>query len=207
MRIKYPGTPHLSWSEGVSKDDIILTEDIFSGREVVITEKLDGESCTMYSDYIHARSINSSNHPSRDYVKGLWGEIKKDIPEGFRICGENLFAKHSIHYTNLSSYFLVFSIWDKEICLSWEETKVWCSLLSLRTVPVLYTGIFPSARPSINPLTQEGYVVRFSGRFSLQDFSKNVGKYVRKNHVQTDEHWLNRPIEKNLLADDVNFCG
>ena len=35
----------------------------------------------------------------------------------------------------------------------------------------------------------EGFVVRNVDSFAYEDFSKNVAKYVRKNHVQTDEHW------------------
>lgn len=199
MRRKYPRTPHLSWSESISEDDVV-GEDIFPGREVVITEKMDGENTSLYNDYYHARSINSNNHPSRDYVKSLWGSIKKDIPDGFRICGENLFAKHSIHYKNLESYFLVFSIWDKDVCLSWKDTLEYCSLLGLLTVPVLYEGPYNKSKlPLINPNEQEGYVIRSSSSFEYNAFANNVRKFVRKNHIQTDEHWLTKPIEKNLL--------
>jgi hypothetical protein len=53
--------------------------------------------------------------------------------------------------------------------------------------------------PIINPLKQEGYVIRSSNSFDYNDFINNVRKYVRKGHVQTDEHWLNKPIEKNVL--------
>ena len=113
-KYKYPRTPHLPWSPGFSSDDVILSDDIFSGREVVITEKMDGENTSIYCDYIHARSINSGKHPSRDWVNALWGSIKKDIPEGYRICGENLYAQHSIKYVDLESYFYVFSIWNKD---------------------------------------------------------------------------------------------
>ena len=199
MRRKYPRTPHLSWSESIFEDDLI-EEDIFPGREVVITEKLDGENTSLYNDYYHARSINSGNHHSRDYVKGLWGSIKDQIPKDFRICGENMFAKHSLHYTNLESYFLVFSIWDGDTCLSWKDTVDYCKLLNLVTVPVLYEGLYDKNKlPTIDPLKQEGYVIRSSNSFEYDDFVNNVRKYVRKGHVQTDEHWLNKPIEKNLL--------
>jgi hypothetical protein len=199
MRRKYPRTPHLSWSESISEDDTI-GEDIFLGTTVVITEKLDGENTSLYNDYYHAHSINSGSHPSRDYVKGLWGSIKDQIPKDFRICGENMFAKHSLHYTNLESYFLVFSIWDGDVCLSWKDTVDYCKLLNLVTVPVLYEGLYDKNKlPTIDPLKQEGYVIRSSNSFEYDDFVNNVRKYVRKGHVQTDEHWLNKPIEKNLL--------
>jgi hypothetical protein len=201
MRRKYPRTPHLSWSESISEDDIV-GEDIFPGRDVVITEKMDGENTSLYNDYYHARSINSGNHPSRDYVKSLWGSIKKDIPDGFRICGENLFAKHSIHYKSLKAYFLVFSIWNNDVCLSWKDTVDYCSLLGLLTVPVLYEGLYNKSKlPLVNPEEQEGYVIRSSTSFEYNTFADNVRKYVRKTHVQTNEHWLTKPVEKNLLKE------
>lgn len=199
-RYKYPRTPHLSWSPGFSSDDIILADNIFSGREVVITEKLDGENTSIYCDYIHARSINSGKHQSRDWVNSLWGSIKEDIPEGYRICGENLYAKHSIKYFNLESYFYVFSIWNGDECLSWNDTLEYCSLLNLSHVPVLYEGVFSEeVLPTLDFDKQEGYVVRLKEGFSLADFGSSVAKYVRKNHVQTDKHWLHKKVEKNLL--------
>lgn len=199
-RYKYPRTPHLSWSPGFSGDDIILADNIFSGNEVVITEKMDGENTSIYCDYIHARSINSGKHPSRDWVNSLWGSIKKDIPEGYRICGENLYAKHSIKYVDLESYFYVFSIWNGDNCLSWKDTVEYCSLLNLSHVPILYEGIFSEdILPTLDFNKQEGYVIRLKEGFSLMDFGTSVAKYVRKNHVQTDEHWMHKKVEKNLL--------
>ena len=38
------------------------------------------------------------------------------------------------------------------------------------------------------------------GEFSLNDFGQSVAKFVRAGHVQTDEHWLSRPIVVNGLA-------
>jgi hypothetical protein len=37
---------------------------------------------------------------------------------------------------------MVFSVWDKEKCLSWDETIEYCNLLDLTTVNVLYRGVF-----------------------------------------------------------------
>lgn len=34
-----------------------------------------------------------------------------------------------------------------------------------------------------------GFVISNAEAFSYNDFSKNVGKYVRANHVTTDAHW------------------
>jgi hypothetical protein len=203
-RTKYPRTFHLPWSLGATSDDKVLKSvDHFFGKEVVVTEKMDGENTTLYRDGFHARSIDSKHHESQAYVKRLQGEIGHLIPENFRICGENLFAKHSIHYNNLTSYFMVFNIWEGDKCLSWEETVEWAELLGLQTVPVLYNGAFDEERikscytKNRELDEQEGYVVRVSESFSYGDFHKSVAKFVRKNHVQTEEHWKNQIIVKN----------
>lgn len=205
-RIKYPRTPHLSFSPGVSSDDLLLdSSEIFTGAEVVVTEKLDGENTTIYQDYIHARSIDSKHHPSRAWVKSLQAQIGCDIPPGWRICGENLYARHSIAYENLGSYFYVFSIWDEDnTCLSWQETEEWASILELAIVPVLYRGTWNEAvikqiADSLDLKKVEGYVVRKTARFQFSEFGQSIAKWVRKNHVQTDEHWMYREIVPNKL--------
>lgn len=71
---KYPSTPHLPFSPGLQNDDRrILTLDGLIGREVVVTEKMDGENTPMYMDHIHDWSLDSRHHPSRDWVKAFWG--------------------------------------------------------------------------------------------------------------------------------------
>lgn len=203
MKIKYPRTYHFEWSEGKSSNDKIQFDlSNFKGEEIVITEKMDGENTTMMNDCYYARSLDSNNHPSRNFVKGIWGRIKHEIPNHFRICGENLYAQHSLKYENLPDYFMVFSIWENKKCLSWDETVEYCNLLKLQTVNILYRGIFDFKfikEFKIDTTTQEGFVVRLSNEFELNDFQKSVVKWVRKHHVQTDEHWMNNKIIKNSI--------
>ncbi len=218
-RVKYPRTYHLPWSPGATADDRIVedVEAMFSGKEVIVTEKMDGENCTMYSDYIHARSLEYSPHPSRDRVKAMWAQVAHDIPEGWRVCGENLYAKHSIGYDDLESYFQVFSVWnEKNVCLSWDETKEWAALLGFKTVAPIKAGSWEYLKdtwpvldkrrgyPPIVSLGREveGYVVRLAGEFHYKDFRRSVAKYVRANHVvHHDGHWSNRPVTPNKLRE------
>ncbi len=207
MFYKYPRTKHLPWSPGATKDDVrLLDASLFNGKEIVVTEKMDGENTSMYCDHIHARSLDSAHHPSRTWVKAFHASIQKDIPEGWRICGENLYAKHSIEYTNLPSYFMVFSIWnEKNETLSWDETVDWCSLLDLVTVPVLYRGQWDEEairnlyNPSEDAERMEGYVVRLANGFPYKAFGESVAKFVRGGHVQTSTHWMKENIIPNGL--------
>ncbi|MCK9459547.1 MAG: RNA ligase family protein [Proteobacteria bacterium] len=204
---KYPRTPHLTWSHATNDDRVLSSHDHFSGMQVVVTEKLDGESCSMYSDHIHARSIDGKDHPTRHWVKLLHARVRYDIPEGWRVCGENLYAMHSIYYHYLPSYFLVYSIWNENnVCLTWEQTKEWATLLGLLTVPELYVGEWDEGKikqcwagKSRFGDMQEGYVVRNKNSFPYDQFALNVAKYVRANHVQTDSHWMSQQIFPNRL--------
>jgi hypothetical protein len=98
MYTKYPRTPHLPWSPGRSNDDVVIASISSLSRleELVVTEKLSGENTTLYRDYLHSRSLDYQPHPSRDWIKRLQAQIRFDIPENFRVCGENVSAKHSI---------------------------------------------------------------------------------------------------------------
>lgn len=165
------------------------------GADVVVTAKMDGENTTLYRDVLHARSLDSRHHPSRDWIKARWGAVRWLIPEGFRICGENLYAVHSIRYTSLPSYFLVFSVWDqRNVCLSWDETVRWAERIAMPTVPVLYRGPWNDrhVRDTAERAVAEGHegiVVRPAGEFPFTAFASHVAKYVRPGHVQTPPDW------------------
>ena len=204
--VKYPRTHHLPWSKGITDDDrVIDSMEHFVGKNIVVTEKMDGENSSMYRDYYHARSIDSRNHPSRNWVKNFWSQICHEIPQGWRVCGENMFAQHSISYENLESYFLGFSIWtDLNICLSWKETLEYFELMGITPVKVLYSGIYDEAvvckLNNRNWNDHEGYVLRLADEFHYKDFRRSAAKFVREGHVQTVKHWMHgKPVEPNKL--------
>jgi hypothetical protein len=207
-QVKYPRTHHVPWSEGINDDDrVIGSMDHFVGQRVIVTEKMDGENTSLYPDYIHARSIDGRSHPSRDWVKQFWSQRRADIPEDCRVCGENLYAKHSIHYQALPTYFMGFSYWnERNVCQSWDDTMEWFDLLDVRSVPVLYDGIYDeklirSLHTAKDWGVSEGYTIRLARAFDYSEFRHCIAKFVRKGHVQTVKHWMyGQPVEKNLLA-------
>lgn len=199
--MKYPRTYHLPWSPGCTADDKKLPSiSCFSGRRVVVTEKMDGENCTITRDKIYARSIDSDGGILRQRVKALASAFQHDIPDGYRICGENMQWEHSIRYENLVSPFYAFSVWNNDSCLSWEETTEFIAALNIPMVPTIYRGIFDSNfLKNYDIQNTEGYVVRLENSFSYQEFSSCVGKYVRKGHVQTDPRWSRQLKENGFL--------
>lgn len=208
---RYPRTPHLPSSPGASADDRILADTTqFEHRRIVVSLKLDGESTTLYRDHLHARSPDSAHHPSRSWVKQLHARIAAEIPPGWRICGENLYARHAIAYRELPSFLFVYSIWnERNEALAWGETLEWCSLLELEPVPVFYRDEWPG-EDELTRIAQaqtpwsdvnEGYVVRVEEGFAYDEFGLHVAKWVRANHVPGQAvHWRTAQIMPNTLA-------
>ncbi|MEU9375424.1 RNA ligase family protein [Streptomyces sp. NPDC048255] len=204
MRTHYPRTPHLPWSPGATADDVRAEGFAgLAGREVVVTEKLDGENTTLYRDGLHARSLDSAHHPSRAWVKGLQGRIASGIPEGRRVCGENMYARHSLAYEELDSWFYGFSVWDGEHCLDWDHGVRFLRGLGIPTPPVLWRGVFDERalrRLKLDTSRQEGYVVRTVAGFARADFGRCVAKWVRTGHVRTSTHWMFALVVPNGLG-------
>jgi len=205
-KYKYPRTYHLPFSNTSNDDKKHPSVDFLLGKEVIVTEKMDGENSSFSQEYYHARSLDSNNHPSRDYVKHFWSSIQYFIPEGIRICGENLYAQHSIRYENLPDFFLAFSAWKDDTCLSWDETLRLFKTLSIFPVRTLYEGVYDIEKIHAKWKTlsegKEGYVIRLRNSFTYDNFSESVVKFVRPNHVQTGDHWMNSTIIKNKMNPD-----
>jgi hypothetical protein len=159
-------------------------------------------NCTIYRDGFHARSVDSRHHPSRDWLANFVSTFAHEIPEGWRICGENLYARHSIAYTQLSSYFMGFSVWSGDLCHDWDFTVEFFEMLGIESVPTLYRGVFDTAllermARELDTSVNEGFVVRLADSFEYSDFGTSVAKWVRASHVQSDKHWMHSAVVPN----------
>jgi hypothetical protein len=101
---------------------------------------------------------------------------------------------------------MVFNVWNGLTCLPWDETTEWAQLLGLEHVPVVHRGLYSDALckeicASLDPERQEGIVARPARAFHMREYPFVVGKYVRRGHVQTDQHWMQREVEFNGLKE------
>lgn len=218
--MKYPRTYHLPYSPGATKDDKKLQDNWFSwfmGEEIVITEKLDGENIHMNQKDCYARSDGA---PTRspwskniwDPNDGLYWRIKSLIGSNETLFGENLYGEHSIHYNKLKEYFHLFALSTDSFWESWDSVKLFSTFIGVPTVPELWRGWIYSEKqleelvnkfvnmPSVYGDTREGVVIRLTSSFPLDDFKHYVCKWVRPNHVQTDEHWT-----RNWKKAELNY--
>jgi hypothetical protein len=195
---KYPRTHHLPDSPGATSDDRIVTDlDGLTG-ELVVTEKMDGGNVTFTRDLMYARSVDSGTHPWDRPTKALWARVAHEIPYGWRVCGESMWARRSVAYPDLPGVFLVFAVWDADHTLrGWTETTEWAALLDLPLVPVLYRGTdLARARAAWSAQRDadrsEGFVVRTTAPVPEAEFGRRVAKWVRPGHVRTNAAWRHR---------------
>lgn len=199
---KYPRTPHLRTSPGATSDDKWLKDDalahLSSGVELVVTEKMDGGNLTMTRNHFFARSLDSGSNVWDFPAKALWASLRYEIPEGWRVTGESMYARRSVSYDELPGPFIVFGIWNDEgDLLSWDDMNEWAELLGLPVAPLLYRGTdFDAATKawasSLDVEKSEGFVLRDAGKIPGKRFASFVAKWVRANHVRTDANWRSR---------------
>jgi len=174
--------------------------------DLVVTEKMDGENTTIHAGGCHARSPDGGYHSSRDWIKAFGAGIAPQLAEDERIIGENLYARHSITYHSLPSYFLGFAWIIGDEIQPWDMTLARFQELNIQHVPIMYRGpykqsLFDDLAKALDTSRQEGFVVRRACAFAESAMSDCLGKYVREGHVQTDAHWMKMNIVPNGLAE------
>ncbi len=204
----------------------------FLNIPVVVTEKMDGSNAILVADAdapVRSRSASRADHDSFDLLfQQYWEQnVYGKLPENLQIHGEWIYAKHSIHYGCSgccedrnqappleNGYFQVFGVYDTNwhLWLSWEATKQWADKLGFETTPVLFSNtefdhegeFYDKLSTLADKLTpnREGFVVRNTYPFHYGQFSERLGKFVRRDHVQTSEHWSHQRITENKTAGE-----
>lgn len=221
---KYPNTKYLSYSPSKDRKDKILNpiyENNFIKRRIIITEKVDGENSCFKTNLkeLYARSHSEPNkHETANYIKNIFMTklYSNLLNENYWYYGENMFGIHSIKYTNMGSYFYIFSIYDykRKIWLSWDKVKEESKRIAIPTVPILFDGIINNTKElkifmekivkkhSILGGECEGGVVRVAEEINTEDFETKIAKYVREGHVQTSKHW-----KKDWKKAEITITG
>ncbi|MEI6235919.1 MAG: RNA ligase family protein, partial [Planctomycetota bacterium] len=217
---KFPTTPHLLWlGNGALRGDKIFSPndaDLFLRQLVTVEEKVDGANLGISFDL--DGNLVAQNRGTRllrgkkDQFSLIWAwlaSIESDLfdvlEDRFILFGEWCYARHSIHYTRLPSYFLAFDIFDKQylkflnVCRRNEMflklnltvvPRVTEGLFSLQMVPKLIGQSFFYDGP------MEGIYLRQDGPVWLTQRAK----VVRAEFAQMiDEHWTQLPPVANLI--------
>ncbi|HET6531214.1 MAG TPA: RNA ligase family protein [Actinoplanes sp.] len=176
---EYPRTLHLPDSPGAPADRLQPDLSWLDG-ELVVTEKLDGTGLVFTRDAVHGAAPAPA--------QALWAMTAHRIPDDWRVCGESMWVRRRVRYTDLPGVFIVFGIWDETgTLLGWDDTVDWADRLELPVVPVLYRGASISEARAAwaaqrDPAASEGFVVRSAGRIPAAEFGHRVLQWVRPDH-------------------------
>jgi len=213
--MKYPRIYHLPWSPGGTRDDKRLASvDSLLKTPLVVTEKVDGSNVCLTRDALFARShTGPPSHASFDLLKAIHARVKHRITPGIFLFGEWAYATHSIPYTDLPAYLLIFGVCDGEYWWNWQRTVQVAQGLGLAMVPMVEAGRSYTTAKELRERTdalacqlslcggqREGLVVRLPHNFDTRCFTTSIAKWVRADHVQTDAHWTRQAVRVNGLA-------
>jgi len=228
--IKFPRTPHLEGSRVQLGDEdvpIVSPRDLH-GRSLVIEEKVDGANSGISFDEDEDITLQCRGHVlsggprerqfdlfkrwANHHRMALW----EALGTRYVMYGEWLYARHTIRYDELPHYFLEFDVLDTETgeFLSTERRRKVLAGAPVVSVPVLGSGMFNRFEGLLGT-SRCASTERMEGLYiKWEEDGKVLGRYkfVRSSFLQAvedqGEHWMERPIEPNLLRKGVDlFAG
>lgn len=235
---KYPRTPHLFGSTGTA-DDKHLNESqsnaLIADPSLIVEEKIDGTNVGIhFSDngqlvlQCRGHLITEGMHPQYDLFK-QWATVKRatleqKLTNRYLLFGEWVYARHSIHYRQLSHYFFEFDVWDKqaEVFLDLERRLEILAGTGVQTVPVVHRG--RASRKQLEELVDASrFDCRFDNPITGQQDRLMEGLYLRTESagcvtaraklvrpefvekIKQSNHWPHQAMVVNQLADGVDL--
>jgi atypical dual specificity phosphatase len=236
--VKYPRTRHLVdlGGSGVARDDLMvpardaaalvgMAGTAAGGATLTVEEKVDGANVGFSVDaatgailaqnrshYVDAGS-HAQFRPLAGYIAAHEDGLRRVLAGGARVLyGEWLHARHSVHYTRLTSLFVAFDVWDAGArrFLSRAAFRAALAGTGIAAVPevavarpVTLGRLRAAAVGTVSAFRDggalaEGIVVRVDDGGWLVERVK----LVRPDFIAGNAHWSRGPLERNLVVGD-----
>lgn len=222
--VRFPHTPHLAWlGEGRPRDDKVLTPAearALLRHEVTVEEKVDGANVGFSVDdegtvrvqsrgaYVQREACHPQFKPLFHWLGPRRQVLGAELAQHLILFGEWCYAVHSVRYTRLPDWLLIFDVFDRRAGSFWSVPRrdALAKELDLAVVPRVAVGRFDLnalirllGESKLGPGPSEGlYVRRDEG-----DWLAARAKLVRAEFVQNiGIHWSRRPLRTNKLASD-----
>lgn len=219
--IKFPRTKHLVNLGAATRDDLILNKNHiinFINKEIYVEEKIDGANLGIFIKknweivaQNRSHFVNSSYHTQFKLLDKWLLSKKSDLyqilePERHILYGEWVYMKHSINYTELPDWFLVFDIYDiyQDKFWSRERLEQKLSSTSLKIVPLITKQTFQKIEEISDLVKQksqfyDGKVEGVYLRICDDLWLINRAKIVRNDFIGGNKHWSKGILEQNKL--------
>ena len=223
--IKFPRTKHLANLGAMSRDDLLMEKtdiDQLLKMNLLVEEKIDGANLGFSLDENNnIRAQNRSHYVCSTYhaqFKKLdeWIDINRSNlltllqrPDGHKyiVYGEWLYSKHSIEYTKLPSYFIMFDLYDhtdkKFIEREIIEQIIAENNLTINLVPIIFRGKSTVDKLKAMVHTKSNFYDGPVEGVYIRAFDKGQVKYrckiVRSDFISGNQHWTKEQFVKNGL--------
>ncbi|EXI90621.1 MAG: RNA ligase [Candidatus Accumulibacter regalis] len=219
---RFPHTPHLAWlGTGEPRDDKVLSAAearALLDATVVVEEKLDGANLGLSvgpDGRVRAQNRGQYLQPPfggqfarlNGWLTAHEGALFDALDTHLIAFGEWCTARHSLEYTALPDWWLVFDVYDRREGRFWctRRRDEWAHDLGLTTTPALLRGQTDLAtlkdtlnehRSRYRDGPMEGVVIRVDDEHWLHQRAK----LVRPDFTQQiDQHWRRNALVWNHL--------
>ena len=220
---RFPHTPHLAWlgTDPPRGDKIFSNSEAaaFLSKKVTVEEKMDGANLGISLNAENKLQLQNRGHYLSAPYKGQFSRLNSWLPNHessfFKKLDPNLIAfgewcaaKHSLNYSNLPDFWILFDIYDREIGRFWSRHRrdEWARDSGLSTAPVVadkkislsaLKTLLEQEKSFFRPGPPEGFVIRQD----TENWSTQRAKLVNPWFTQAiEEHWKRRLIEWNDLS-------
>lgn len=223
---RFPSTTHIAWlAKGAPREDKVMSSieaEAFLAVSVAVEEKIDGANLGFsLSPDGQIRAQNRGHYLAHPHAgqfarmpdwlvahgEGVHAALAMHADADLILFGEWCAARHSLDYTALPDWFLLFDVYERQSGRFWSSMRrnALAADCGLATVPTLFRG-----RRTLTDLTAmldatpsryrrgmlEGVVVRREGEL----WCDARAKLVRPDFTQTiSEHWSRRRLEWNRV--------
>lgn len=209
-----------------TRDDLVLsTSDVshcFLGKILTVEEKIDGANMGISLQnnhlYVQNRShyVTSEYHAQFKYLdKWLFNhnaELRRILMNSDRyiLYGEWVYARHSIHYTNLPDWFVAFDLYDKLEEKFWSRNRLENHLhgSSIYLINIVASRSFDnleqlSSLVHTKSIYYDGEVEGLYFRISDEsnEWLLDRGKIVRSDFISGNDFWSKGGVIANIRSD------
>lgn len=221
---RFPHTPHLTWlDEGSPRDDKVMSPievATLLADEVAVEEKLDGANIGLSLAPDGSLRVQNRGQYLAEPHAGQFARLpawlaqhgdalRPALTPGVILFGEWCAARHSLDYTALPDWFLLFDVYEHNVGRFWSSSRRNSLAISvgLVTAPQVLHGKttatalrqLVATKPSHyreGPL--EGVVIRRESA----EWCEARAKLIRPGFTQAiDTHWRKQALKWNRLAD------
>jgi ATP-dependent RNA circularization protein (DNA/RNA ligase family) len=221
---RFPHTPHLAWlGPEKPRDDKVMGESerkAFLKHELVIEEKVDGANLGFSRDGLSKIQVQNRGEYLSSPFKGQFARLNEwlalhandlatALGDELILFGEWCVARHSLDYSSLPDWLLVFDVYDrkKEGFWSTQRRNDLAQYLNLSTVPLVAKGRFHYEDLQADYLSRkstlrQGFMEGLVARYQDSDWTLGRAKLVRPEFVQgIDTHWRRQALVWNQLRE------